>query len=165
VHTAQSGLITVTGGKLTTYRRMSEATVDKAIRMLDRNGHRCLTKQVPLVGAEQLDHTRADPHLAPRFGSEAGTVLALARQAGLSQPLIPGLPYLRAEVVFAARHEMAQTVDVVLSRRTRARILARRASVAAATDVAMLLGAELGLSPDAQQAQVTAYRTRVGEAE
>jgi len=79
--------------------------------------------------------------------------------------LIPGLPYLRAEDVFAARHEMAQTVDDVLSRRTRARILAREASVAAAADVAMLLGAELGLSPDAQQAQVTAYRTRVVEAE
>ena len=165
VDTAASGLITVTGGKLTTYRRMSEATIDRAIRMLDMNGHRCLTKRVPLVGAERFDRARADPHLAARFGSEASAVLALARQAGLSQPLIPGLPYLRAEVVFAARHEMAQTVDDVLSRRTRARILARRASVAAAADVAMLLGAELGLSPDAQQAQVTAYRTRVGDAE
>jgi len=165
VHTSASGLITVTGGKLTTYRRMSEETIDRAIRALGRHGHRCLTARVPLVGATDVDRSRADPHLAPRFGTEAAAVLALSRQAGLERPLIPGLPYLRAEVVFAARHEMARTVDDVLSRRTRARILARRASVAAAADVAMLLGAELGLSPEVQRAQVTAYRTRVEDAE
>ncbi|MEO5842016.1 MAG: glycerol-3-phosphate dehydrogenase/oxidase [Acidimicrobiales bacterium] len=165
VHTADSGLITVTGGKLTTYRRMSEETVDRVIRSLGRHGHRCLTARVPLVGAENFDRRRADSHFAPRFGTEAGAVLALTRQAGLERPLIPGLPYRRAEVVFAARHEMARTVDDVLSRRTRARILARQASVAAATDVAMLLGAELGLSPEVQRAQVAAYRTRVGDAE
>ena len=73
------------------------------------------------------------------------------RNADLAQPLIPGLPYLRAEVVFAARHEMAQTVDDVLSRRTRARILARSASIEAAADVATLLGTELGLSAEAQR--------------
>jgi len=165
VHTGASGLITVTGGKLTTYRRMSEEAVDKAIRMLGLHGHRSLTARVPLVGADQIDRDGADPHLAPRYGAEAGAVLALSRQPGLARPLVAGLPYLRAEVVFAARYEMAQTVDDVLSRRTRARVLARRASVAAATDVAMLLGAELGLSPEMQRAQVTAYRTRVDDAE
>jgi glycerol-3-phosphate dehydrogenase len=108
VHTAASGLITVTGGKLTTYRRMSEATIDRAIRTLGLHGHRCMTKRVPLVGAAPVDPTQTDPHLAARFGSEATAVLALARQAGLSRPLIAGLPYLRAEVVFAARHEMAR---------------------------------------------------------
>ena len=60
---------------------------------------------------------------------------------------------------------MAQTVDDVLSRRTRARILARRASIDAAADVAALLGKELGLSAETQRAQVTAYRTRVSDAE
>ncbi|HUP76229.1 MAG TPA: glycerol-3-phosphate dehydrogenase/oxidase [Acidimicrobiales bacterium] len=165
VHTAPSGLITVTGGKLTTYRRMAKHSIDPAIHLLGMRGHRCLTKKVPLVGAERLARGVADVHLAQRYGSEAGAVVALARQPELARPLIPGLPYLRAEVVFAARYEMAQTVDDVLSRRTRARILARAASIAAAPDVAMLLGEELGLSADAQQAQVAAYRTRVGDAE
>jgi glycerol-3-phosphate dehydrogenase len=165
VQTATSGLITVTGGKLTTYRRMSEQTIDRAVRLLGMRGHQCLTKRVPLVGADGLDRTRVDLHLTQRFGSEAGAVLALTSQSDLARPLIAGLPYLRAEVIFAARHEMAQTVDDVLSRRTRARILDRRASIAAAVDVADLLGAELGLSPETQHAQVTAYCTRVSDAE
>ena len=165
VHTAPSGLITVTGGKLTTYRRMAQESIDRAIRVLGLRGHRCLTKRVPLVGAERIERNAAGLHLAQRYGSEASAIVALARQPELAQPLIPGLPYLRAEVVFAARHEMAQTVDDVLSRRTRSRLLARTASMAAASDVAQLLGTELGLSAETQHEQVTAYRTRVSDAE
>ena len=165
VHVATSGLITVTGGKLTTYRRMSEDTIDRAIGQLGLRGHRSLTKRVPLVGAEGFDKTKHEAHLAQRFGDEADAVLQLAGDAGLARPLIPGLPYLRAEVVFSARHEMAQTVDDVLSRRTRARVLARRESVAAADDVADLLGDELGLSPATRRAQAAAYRARVTDAE
>jgi glycerol-3-phosphate dehydrogenase len=68
-------------------------------------------------------------------------------------------------VVFAARHEMACTVDDVLSRRTRARLFARDASVEAADEVAALLGRELGLSPATQRAQAESYRARVSRAE
>jgi glycerol-3-phosphate dehydrogenase len=165
VHVANSGLITVTGGKLTTYRRMAEDTIDHARRLLGLHGHRCLTSRVPLVGADGFGGAALTGHLAERFGSEADLVLRIAEDTELARPLIDGLPYLRAEVVFAARYEMAQTVDDVLSRRTRARLLARRESIAAADDVAALLGDELGLSPAARRQQVDAYRSRVTDAE
>jgi glycerol-3-phosphate dehydrogenase len=144
---------------------MSEETIDRVIAQLGLRGHRGLTKRVPLVGADGYAAKKLDAHLAERFGSETDAVLRLAADAELARPLIPGLPYLRAEVVFAARHEMAQTVDDVLSRRTRARLLARRASVAAADDVADLLGDELGLSPATRREQAAAYRARVTDAE
>ena len=124
-----------------------------------------MTKTVPLVGSDRNDPPHAPVHLIERFGSEAIEVLRIAEQPELAQPLIAGLPYLRAEVVFAARHEMAQTVDDVLSRRTRARVLAREASIAAADDVATLLGDELGLSLEARRQQVAGYRARVNDAE
>jgi glycerol-3-phosphate dehydrogenase len=160
-----TGLITVTGGKLTTYRRMARDAIDLAVRALGRHGHRCLTDHVELVGAMTPDRADALAHLESRYGTEASVVRELGRDADLALPLIPSLPYLRAEVVFAARHEMAQTVDDILSRRTRARLFARDASVAAAPHVAALLGAELGLSPQEQRAQVMAYRARVSGAE
>ena len=75
----------------------------------------------------------------------------------LGEPLVAGLPYLRAEAVHAARHEMATTVDDVLARRTRARLQARDASAAAAPVVAALLAAELGWSAEETDRQVAAY--------
>ena len=166
VDVSASGMITVTGGKLTTYRRMAQDAIDCAVRRLGLRGHRGLSEHVVLVGAESFDPSSPSPgHLESRFGSEAPIVRALAEQADLGRPVIAGLPYLRAEVVFAARHEMARTVDDVLSRRTRARLFARDASVAAADEVAALLGDELGLSPATQRAQAESYRTRVSRAE
>ena len=165
VHAAPSGLITVTGGKLTTYRRMSEDTIDRAIHLLGARGHRCLTKTVPLVGSDPGNDPHVPAHLIERFGSEAIEVQRIAEQPDLARPLIAGLPYLRAEVVFAARYEMARTVDDILSRRTRARVLAREASVAAAEDVATLIGDELGLSLATRRQQVITYRARVDDAE
>ena len=101
-------------------------------------------------------------HLTGRFGTDASTVLALvAEDPDLGAPLVPGLPYLRAEARYAVRHEMARTLDDVLSRRTRARLLARDASANAAGDVAELLATDLGWSPAERDAQVAAYRTAV----
>ena len=101
-------------------------------------------------------------HLADRYGTEARVLHALiAEDASLGTPLVAGLPYVRAEAVYAARHEMARSVDDVLSRRTRARLLARDASAAAADDVAALVGVELGWSPDEQAEQVALYRSLV----
>lgn len=85
-----------------------------------------------------------DAHLAERFGSELNRVKELiAQDSSLAEPLIAGLPYLRAEAVFACRNEMAQTLDDVLSRRTRARIINRRATLASARKVAELMATEL----------------------
>jgi glycerol-3-phosphate dehydrogenase len=79
----------------------------------------------------------------------------------LRDPLVPGLPYLKAEAVFAARREMARTLDDVLSRRTRARLLARDDSAAAAADVASLLAVELGWTDAERDRQVAEYRASI----
>lgn len=148
-----SGLITVTGGKLTTYRAMAEDTVDAAVRRLGLRA-RCRTRRLALLGAEGYrepdgtddsgtDHVAA--HLANRYGTLAAEVQALiADTPSLAAPLVPGLPYLRAEAVYAARAEMAHTLDDVLSRRTQARLIDRAATIAAAPAVAELIAPELG---------------------
>jgi glycerol-3-phosphate dehydrogenase len=157
VASSTSGVITVTGGKLTTYRRMAADTVDLAAKAIDANG-RSRTKRIPLRGAEGWKVPAADAHLVERYGSDTRAVAALAdADPTLREPLVPGLPYLRAEAVYAAQYEMAQTIDDVLSRRTRARLLARDASAAAATTVADLMGAELDWSDDERRRQADEY--------
>ncbi len=102
--------------------------------------------------------------LVSRYGADAAEVVELSRaDADLARPLVPGLDYLRAEAVYAVRAEMACTLDDVLARRTRARLLARDASAAAADDVAALIGPELGWSDDEQQRQVAQYRALIAE--
>jgi glycerol-3-phosphate dehydrogenase len=167
VRVSDSGVITITGGKLTTYRRMAADTVDQASRVLGRRT-RCRTKKLPIIGAEGYEHPgeSLEPslheHLAGRYGTESQAVLDLvAADPELGEPLVPGLPYLRAEAVHAVRAEMARTLDDVLSRRTRARLLARDASAAAADAVALLIGPELGWDTDESARQVEAYRTAV----
>ncbi|HEX5947581.1 MAG TPA: glycerol-3-phosphate dehydrogenase C-terminal domain-containing protein, partial [Acidimicrobiales bacterium] len=102
----------------------------------------------------------ADLHLAERYGSEAAVLAAMVEaDPALGEPLVPGLPYRRAEAVYAARYEMAVTLDDVLSRRTRARLRNRDAAAAAADAGADLVGDELGWSESERAAQVAAYRT------
>jgi glycerol-3-phosphate dehydrogenase len=161
VTTSPSRVVSVTGGKLTTYRRMAADTVDAVMDLLERRG-RSRTKRLLLLGAEgyvePAESAGEAAHLAGRYGSEAPVVEALLdTDPALRQPLVPGLPYLAAEAVYAARHEMATTLDDVLARRTRARLLARDASIAAAPAVAGLLAPELGWDEAAQAAQVRAY--------
>lgn len=169
---SDNGLVTVTGGKLTTYRRMASDTVDLAVAMLGRGARRCPTKRLRLLGAtgcDALSHPSAarrlgvDPatlaHLAGRYGSEARTVIAITEaDPELLHPLVPGLPYLRAEAVYAARYEMAFTLDDVLTRRTRASLLARDASAAAANAVARLLAPELGWSASRLETEAAGFR-------
>jgi glycerol-3-phosphate dehydrogenase len=173
VRVGASGMVTVTGGKLTTYRRMAADAVDTALRSLPGEHAPSATRRLRLVGADGVEPPRAalplaggtvrtpstTEHLASRYGSEASAVAALAHeQPAWKDPLVPGLPYLKAEAVFAVREEMARTLDDVLSRRTRARILDRRASVDAAPAVAELLAGELGWSTSERDAEVTRYR-------
>jgi glycerol-3-phosphate dehydrogenase len=169
VRTSPSGLVSITGGKLTTYRAMAEDAVDAVARLLGQRA-RCRTKRLRLVGGD-LDMPLApaaqgEPsvheHLAGRYGTEADLVLDLVTaNRELGEPLVPGLPYLRAEAVHAARHEMARSVDDVLSRRTRARLLARDASADAAESVAALLAPELGWDTAESARQAAAYRDAV----
>lgn len=156
VRTSPGGVVTVTGGKLTTYRRMAADTVDEVVTRLGRGGP-SRTKKLRLVGAD--GPAPADEHLAGRYGGEAVEVLRLIEaDATLGDPLVPGLPYRRAEAVFAVRHEMATTLDDVLSRRTRARLLGRDATDAAAPGVARLIAPELGWSAEEVERQVATYR-------
>jgi glycerol-3-phosphate dehydrogenase len=156
-----SGLVTVTGGKFTTYREMAEDTVDVVGERLGGAG-RCRTKRLPLVGAVGFRDPPADDldrRLARRYGTLADEVRSLAdTDPSLAEPLVPGLRYLRAEAVYAARHEMATTLDDVLTRRTRAHLEDREACLAAAAAVARLLADELGWDDDEVDRQVDAYR-------
>ncbi len=160
VTVSDHGVVTVTGGKLTTYREMAADTVDEVMLLLGRSA-RCRTKRLGLLGSKGY---RGQPfgspgaHLAQRFGSMATAIHDLvAADSSLAEPLVAGLPYLRAEAVYAARYEMANTLDDVLSRRTRARLFDRAAAVAAAQSVATLLADELGWDQTETARQVTQF--------
>jgi glycerol-3-phosphate dehydrogenase len=161
VLTSPSGMVTVTGGKLTTYRQMAADAVDEVVGSLlggDRPdvAKRSPTARLALRGADGWDtivdaavaaglDQATGEHLARRYGGEATALLAdIAERPELVEPMVEGLPYLRAEARHAARAEMATTLVDVLSRRTRAllldRIATRRAAPAVAADVAPLLG-------------------------
>jgi glycerol-3-phosphate dehydrogenase len=181
VKQSSSGVVTITGGKLTTYREMSEDTIDHVVdhvlptEVLGRIAKRSHTRRLALRGAEGyrelidkaastskvLDGATVD-HLANRYGGEARTLIAMAeRDPALAERLVPGLPYLNAEAVYAVRYEMARSLDDVLSRRTRARLLARDASAKVAADVAALLADDLGWDADEQARQVEQFRSLV----
>ena len=161
---SDSGLINVTGGKLTTYRRMAADTIDLVMDRLDRRG-RSKTKRLHLLGAEGYEEPVGDDrraHLLRRYGTlEAEVEALIAQDESLAEPLVPGLPYVAAEAVYAARHEMARSVDDVLSRRTRARLLDRAATAAVADTVARLLAPELGWSDADVEREAAAYRRSV----
>ena len=175
-----SGMVTVTGGKLTTYREMAADTIDLVLsqvlgaRVLERVARHSRTRQLPLRGADGYQElvTSASvagriggetlDHLANRYGGEARTVIAMIeRDPSLGEPLVEGLPYVRAEALYAVRYEMATTVDDILSRRTRARLLARDASARAATSVALLVADDLGWDADTVEDQAQAYRQAI----
>lgn len=163
VHLSDDGLVTIVGGKLTTSRHMAEQTVDAAARVLGER-RRCTTKKAYLLGAAGYDPQAImascglEAHLGERYGTEARFVSDLmATRPELAEPVVEGLPYTGAEVIYAARHELARTVDDVLSRRMRARLMARDASARAAAKVGALIGAELGLSQIEIDRQAAAY--------
>ncbi len=160
-----SGLVTITGGKLTTYRKMAQDTVDVVLGQLGRPRRTSPTKKLLLRGARGVDAARAagaTEHLLGRYGGEAPALLdMIASDASLGEPLVPTLPYLKAEAVYAVRQEMAQTVTDVLSRRTRALLLARDASATVAEEVAALIAPDLGWSAEQTAQQVADYRALV----
>ena len=138
LYETSSGMITITGGKLTTWRRMAKMTVDRLVER-DARDAPCRTHEIPLgqaIAAEDLPRVEGVPvesyaALAARYGDAAHQVLALARKQSpahpeLVQPIVKGLPDLLAEVALAARNEQARSVGDVLLRRTRLGLLAAR---------------------------------------
>jgi len=175
VSTSASGVISVTGGKLTTYRKMAADTVDVAVRQLGRGRRHSPTARLAIHGAGGLGAVTAPgaaarlgvddatlTHLVQRHGGEAARLAALAGSDPLlATPLVAGLPYLGAEAVWAVREEMATSLADVLARRTRAQLLARDATAAAAASVAELIGPLLGWSPAETQRHTADYRLAV----
>jgi glycerol-3-phosphate dehydrogenase len=143
LYETSSGMITITGGKLTTWRRMAKMTVDRLVER-DARDAPCRTHEIPLgqaIDAEELPRVEGvgqvgpDPYqaLASRYGHAAREVLALAaasspegERGDLAQPIVAGLPDLLAEVALAARREQARSIGDVLLRRTRLGLLAAR---------------------------------------
>ncbi len=156
LYETSSGLITITGGKLTTWRRMAKMTVD---RIVERDGREapCRTHEIPLgqsidpAGLPRVDGVSEASYaaLAGRYGHAAEQVLTTATARGeLARPILQGMPDLLAEAVFAARSEQARSVADVLLRRTRLGLLAGRRMCSPGAEapvrVARAIGAELG---------------------
>jgi glycerol-3-phosphate dehydrogenase len=159
IDVSASGMVTVAGGKWTTYRRMAEDTLDFAIEHKLLPPKVCVSKDIKLRGAPTLAEAKAE-HTRPfsQYGTDATDVRALcANDPALAATLDQALPYTAAEVVYAVREEMARTIEDVLSRRTRALLLDARAAQRAAPLVAEMMAKELGHGKDWVEAQVAAF--------
>ncbi|HKV44019.1 MAG TPA: glycerol-3-phosphate dehydrogenase/oxidase [bacterium] len=169
------GFYSIIGGKLTTYRRMAEDVMNAATGR--RAGTPSPTRTLPLVGAAGLRQAlpalrdrarrlrlprRTVLHLIRTYGTEAARVCDLvAERPALGTPLVEACPHIGAEVVVAARHEMAGTLEDVLLRRTRLAHLLPRQGAEIASQVAALMGDELGWPPDEQADRVAEYARAV----
>jgi glycerol-3-phosphate dehydrogenase len=177
VFTSASGLVSIAGGKLTTYRLVAATVVDRVIAGLRAAGDRrtfgrSRTAEVPLPGGTEAPDAVAAAalsrdghgvapaligHLASRYGSRLGELLGLlAADRALAAPIVPGLPDPRAEVVEAVEREWALTVEDVMRRRTQVALRARDAGAAVAGEVSGLMAGRLGW--DAETARRAAER-------
>ena len=155
IHIDESGLVSIAGGKWTTYRNMAEDCVNHAALLGKLPERDCTTSRLKIHGfhteASRFGHLRV-------YGSDAAAIQDLMRsKPELAQPLAADLPYVGAEVVWAARHEMAQTVEDVLGRRTRALFLNVKAALKAAPKVASLMARELGQDANWERKQITEF--------
>jgi glycerol-3-phosphate dehydrogenase len=155
IHIDRSGLLSIAGGKWTTYRNMAEDCVDQAATLGDLPEVACITKTLHVHGY----HIDASMFGSLSFyGTDAVAIRALiAESPKLGEQLDGELPYLAAEVVWAAREEMARDIEDVLARRTRALFLNAKAAVRMAPRVADLMARELGYDAEWQTKQVAAF--------
>ena len=156
---SRSGLVTIVGGKWTTYRRMADDTLDHAIDVGGLERRDCVTETIRLRGwMEHQDTTAALTDWIHMYGADAQEVNDICDEVERGHELLDeALPYPRGVAVHAARHELARTVEDVLARRTRALLLDARASARCAPQVAALIAAELGRGDDWVQDQIKAY--------
>lgn len=187
VFSRTDGLVIIAGGKLTTYRRMAREAVNETLKLFDQLGEavtvlRVTTKDRPLPGAAGLP--RADlegvaaigrqlmadyrldvdtaTHLCGVYGTRAPLLAArIAQDAALGQRIDPELPYVWAEIEFAAGHDLARTVEDVLARRVPLLLVSRDQGLGVCERVADMLGARLGWSPAQRGEMLDAYRAEV----
>ncbi len=150
-----SGLITLTGGKWTTYRKMAEDVIDQAETLGGLEHKRCQTEDMQIHGWTYAKAPQAN--LEP-YGADALLIQELIKESpDLAGKLHPQLPFQKAEVVWHAREEMARTVEDVLARRTRALLLNAKVSIEAAPLVASILARELGRDAEWERQQIAEY--------
>jgi glycerol-3-phosphate dehydrogenase len=173
----QSGLISILGGKWTTYRAMAEQTVDAVQQGLGVPRTPCQTSNHPLAGS--ADYTpdfweklaagyslapETARHLAGKFGTASTAVLELCRRSPeLALPLAEGFGALQAEVVYSVRHEMAVSLEDVLARRIGLQWYGWKEAVAAAPTAASLMARELGWQDSEKRAAVESYTARISQ--
>ncbi|HQU08525.1 MAG TPA: glycerol-3-phosphate dehydrogenase/oxidase [Opitutales bacterium] len=157
---SDSGLVTITGGKWTTYRRMAEDTLNRAEEHFGWPQRECKTRSLPIHGAPVFmkGNSQWDRGDYAIYGKDALRIQSIAQlDPSMSELLIPGLSYTQAEIVWAVRHEMARGVADALARRTRALLLDARGAMLAAPRVAALMAKELGKDAQWQAEQVKSF--------
>ncbi|MBV9848313.1 MAG: glycerol-3-phosphate dehydrogenase/oxidase [Armatimonadetes bacterium] len=171
-----AGMVSVVGGKLTTARRMAEDAMNHVARH-DGRLPSSVTRSLPLDGAAGWPLVRrvierhslgldgeVRAHLGAAYGADLRQVLAVADEdKRFARRIVPGLPYLMAEVPYACRHEMALTLDDVLTRRTRLVLEDRRQGATVVGEVADIMAAELGWDAAETARQVQAYLANISE--
>jgi glycerol-3-phosphate dehydrogenase len=172
---AESGLISIMGGKWTTHRAMAEDTINAVQRSLGREATPGVTLDHPLYGSKDyvpdywkslvreygIPDARAR-HLSQKFGTTATKVVELAKNdPSLARPIVAGFAPLRAEVAYCARNEMAVTIEDVLTRRTGLQFFSWSAAISAAAPTAAILARELGWSAEFEQSSVEEYGKRI----
>jgi glycerol-3-phosphate dehydrogenase len=148
---SDSGLLTIAGGKWTTYRKMAEDCVEHASVLAGLAPRKSVTETLNIHGFHQQADRFGE---LSTYGADAIEIQSLMRNDGLDRQLHPAIPIRAAEVVWATRHEMARTVDDVLARRTRSLLLDARASMEIAPEVASIMAAELEKEDGWAQQQV-----------
>jgi glycerol-3-phosphate dehydrogenase len=155
IHIDASGLLSIAGGKWTTYRHMAEDCIDHAVMLAHLEDRPCVTHDLRIHGCDE-DGARFGALAG--YGSDAAAILEMTRlDPGLGVPLHAALPFTGAEVVWGVRHEMARTVEDVLARRTRALFLNTNAAIEMAPRVARMMAAELGRDADWITSQLKAF--------
>ena len=157
ISVSDSGLISITGGKWTTYRKMAEDTVDKAILSSELKFSRCRTQKLVLDGGEKIPKNLPD-HLAV-YGSNVSTIHQMEKEhPALKEKLHDDLPYTLSQVVYACKYEMAETVEDVLSRRTRATFLNAQAALESSEKVAVLMKKILQKSDQWKEKEIARFK-------
>ncbi|MFN3265287.1 MAG: glycerol-3-phosphate dehydrogenase/oxidase [Deinococcales bacterium] len=164
---SRTGLVTIVGGKWTTYRKMGEDVINKAATVAGLEVLPSPTPEMRLHGAPHFEDSPIQVGGTPEeslsmYGTDALHIRGMTEDnPALGEPIHPNLPYIEAEIVWAVRQEMSRTLEDALSRRTRALLLDARAALEAAPKVAALMAQELGRDQAWQQAQLDAFRARV----
>jgi glycerol-3-phosphate dehydrogenase len=156
----EAKLLTITGGKWTTYRKMAEDTIDRAVSIANLPPRESKTREIRVHGFCRETDEFSDLAI---YGSDAIEIQKLiAQDESLGEKIHPRLPYAFAEVLWAVRNEMARTLEDVLARRTRALFLDAKAAVESAPRVAEIIARELKKDSDWSQAQLEEFREMAG---